>query len=94
VLGDKPWPPAADTVTAQGVANPADLLLEGREAAAVQGLKAMRCGGTPAKPGFLRSKKCAQMKFCQNLIYLLILYKEKHYKQAIDIFDILSELLI
>jgi hypothetical protein len=33
-LGYKPWPPVADTATAQGVANPADLLLEGRGAAA------------------------------------------------------------
>jgi hypothetical protein len=24
------------------------------------GPKALRCGGTPGKPGFLRSKKCAQ----------------------------------
>jgi hypothetical protein len=33
VLGVKPWPPAADTATAQGAANPADLLLEGCGAA-------------------------------------------------------------
>jgi hypothetical protein len=33
----------------------------------------MRRGGIPGKPGFLRSKKCAQMKFCRSLIFLLIL---------------------
>jgi hypothetical protein len=42
----------------------ADLLLEGREAAAAQGLKAMRCGGTPGKPGFRHSRKCAQIMLC------------------------------
>jgi hypothetical protein len=61
---DKMWPPAADTATAQGIggAGPPQVAI-GRAS-----------GGTPAKPGFLRSKKCAQMKFGQNLIYLLILY--------------------
>jgi hypothetical protein len=54
-LGDKPWPPAADTVTAQGIGG----ARSGRGA----GPQAMRCGGTPATPGFLRSKKCAQMNF-------------------------------
>jgi hypothetical protein len=73
------WPPAADTATAQGIggAGPPQVAI-GRGA----GPKAMRCGGTPGtpgKPGFRRSRKCAQMKFGQNLIYLLTLYKEKHY---------------
>jgi hypothetical protein len=31
---------------------------------------------TPAKPGFLRSKKCAQMK---SLLYPFVFYKKKHY---------------
>jgi hypothetical protein len=31
--------------------------------------------GTPGKPGFLRSKKCAQIKFSNSIRYLLILYK-------------------
>jgi hypothetical protein len=76
VLGDKPWPTVADTATAQGIggAGPPQVAI-GRGA----GPQAMRCGGTPAKPGFLRSKKCAQMRFYQNLIYLFILYWEKHY---------------
>jgi hypothetical protein len=36
-------------------------------------------GGTPAKPGFRRSRKCAQMK---SFLYLLVFYKEKHYTQS------------
>jgi hypothetical protein len=50
----------ADTATAQGIGG----ARSGRAS-----------GGTPAKPGFRRSRKCAQMRFCQNLIYLLIIYK-------------------
>jgi hypothetical protein len=38
--------------TAQRVANPADLLLEGR--------------GAGAKPGFRRSRKCAQMRISEK----------------------------
>jgi hypothetical protein len=33
-------------------------------------------GGTPAKPGFRRSRKCAQMK---SFLYPLVFYREKHY---------------
>jgi hypothetical protein len=61
----------------------ADLLLEGRghrrwPSAVAQG---RRCVAVepPQRLSFRRSRKCAQMRFCQNLIYLLILYKEKHY---------------
>jgi hypothetical protein len=60
-------------VRMQGVANPADLLLEGCGAVAVQGRRPMRCGGTPGKPGFLRSKKCALLGFWKKLLYLLML---------------------
>jgi hypothetical protein len=62
VLGDKPWPPGADTVKrargrkscgfASGGAGPPQVAI-GR-------------GGTPAKPGFLRSKKCAQIENREN----------------------------
>jgi hypothetical protein len=57
VLGDKSWP-LADTATAQGIggAGPPQVAI-GRGA----GPQAMRCGGTPGKPGFLRSKKCARI---------------------------------
>jgi hypothetical protein len=53
-LGCKPWPPGADTATAQGIGG----ARSGRAS-----------GGTPAKPGFRRSRKCARIILC----------KEKHY---------------
>jgi hypothetical protein len=58
LIGYKPWPPAAATVTAQGIG----------------GARSGRIsGGTPGKPGFLRSKKCAQL-------YLLILYNFRRFQ--------------
>jgi hypothetical protein len=63
----------ADTVTAQGIG--------GARSGPGAGppMVAMCRDGTPGKPGFRRSRKCAQMRVCQNLIYLLILCKWKHY---------------
>jgi hypothetical protein len=47
-----------------------------RSAQGIGGARSGRAsGGTPAKPGFRRSRKCAQMKFCKNLLYLLLFYK-------------------
>jgi hypothetical protein len=37
------------------------------------GPQAMLCGGTPAKPGFLQSKKCAQIILCKEKYYTRIL---------------------
>jgi hypothetical protein len=51
---DKMWPPAVDTATAQGVANPADLLLEGfSHGAAGAGA---RKRGAPQSPVFCGAK--------------------------------------
>jgi hypothetical protein len=49
---------------------------------AAQGIGGARSGRasgeTPAKPGFLRSKKCAQINtVLKSLLYLLILCKQK-----------------
>jgi hypothetical protein len=77
VLGDQSWLPAAATATAQGIGGmrsspgawpPMVAVCRDRSAKA----------RSPAKPGFRRSRKCAQMRFCLNLIYLFILCKEKH----------------
>jgi hypothetical protein len=47
-----------------------------RSAQGIGGARSGRAsGGTPAKPGFRRSRKCAQMKFCKNLLYPLLFYK-------------------
>jgi hypothetical protein len=50
------WPPVADTVTAQGIGG-----VRSSHGATRWGRSAR--ARSPAKPGFLRSKKCAQMKF-------------------------------
>jgi hypothetical protein len=65
-------PPLGVRRSAQGIggAGPPQVAI-GRGA----GPQAMRCGGTPAKPGFRCSRKCAQMKFCKNLLYPLLFYK-------------------
>jgi hypothetical protein len=76
--------------TAQGVANPADLLLEGCGTATPQAGPERASGGTPAKPGFLRSKKCAQMRFCQSILYLFILFKQNCYHYSFSSFFLYS----
>jgi hypothetical protein len=67
----------------------ADLLLEERghrrwPSAAAQGRWPCDAAEPPTSLSFRHSRKCAQMRFCQNLIYLLILYEEKHYTLYVD----------